>query len=114
MPSLYSAEMSTAEDEHSPAPRTGIERSLEISLGSVGGFELRPTRLFVWKGGRAAEAERIMSFGREPVGLDYSRRESSLQAGPVHVRTVGNPVLTIAIAGAIAFRRWADRPETRS
>ncbi len=105
--------MPTAEDEQS-LERVGSERSLELSLRSVGGFELRPTRLFVWKGGRDAEAERIVSFGREPVGLDYNRHENSLQAGPVSLRTVGNPLMTIAIAGVIAFRRWADRPETRS
>jgi hypothetical protein len=106
--------MSAAEQGYSPVERTGVERSLEVSLGSVGGFELRPTRLFVWKGGREAQAERIVSFGREPVGLDYTRRESTHQAGPLQVRTVGNPLMTIALAGAIAFRRWADPPDARS
>ena len=106
--------MSTAEDEPGPSERTGVERSFEVKLGSVGGFELRPTRLFVWKGGRGETAERIVSFGREPVGLDYTRRESTVQAGPVRVRTVGNPLMTIALAGTIAFRRLLDQPETRS
>lgn len=103
--------MSAAERDDGPEERTGVERSLEIRLGSLGGFELRPTRLFLWKGGRATDAERIVSFGRPPVGLDYTRRETTHEAGPVQVRTIGNPIMTLAIAGAIALRRIADRPE---
>ena len=96
-----------------PYPRevTGAERALEVRLGSLGGFELRPTRLFVWRGEEREEAERIIPFGGEPVGLEHSRRESALRAGGVEVRTLGNPLMTIALAGAIAFRRWAEAPE---
>jgi hypothetical protein len=90
---------------------TGVERTLEVRLGSLGGFELRPTRLFVWRGDEREQAERIIPFGGEPVGLEYPRHESSLRAGGVEVRTLGNPLMTIVIAGAIAFRRWADAPD---
>jgi hypothetical protein len=89
---------------------TGAERTLEVRLGSLGGFELRPTRLFLWKGEERAEAERIIAFGGEPVGLEYPREENTLRAGSVEVRTLGNPLLTIAMAGVIAFRRWTDAP----
>jgi hypothetical protein len=95
----------------SPAERTGVERSLEVGLGSVGGFELRSTRLFVWRGSRGEADERIVSFGGAPVGLDLVRPEKSVRAGPLSIRTLGNPLMTVALAGAIAVRRWANPPE---
>jgi hypothetical protein len=97
--------------EPSAGEITGAERTLEIRLGSLGGFELRPTRLFLWRGEERAEAERIVSFGAEPVGLEHPREESTLRAGGVEVRTLGNPLMTIALAGVIAFRRWAEAPD---
>jgi len=103
--------MAGPDPEVSPEVVSGAERSLEVSLGSVGGFELRPTRLFLWRGSDRERSERIVSFGTEPVGLDYERRENALRAGGVEVRALGNPLLTIAIAGAIAFRRWTNPPD---
>lgn len=84
-----------------------MERSLEVRLGGLGGFELRPTRLFLWKGPERDD-ERLVAFGERPSGLDYERHETSTRAGSVELHTVGNPLLTIAMAGVIAFRRWAD------
>lgn len=107
--------MALVERERRPDQVRGMERSLEVRLGALGGFELRPTRLFLWKGpGR--DDERLVAFGKRPSGLDYERHETSTRAGSVELRTVGNPLMTIAMAGAIAFRRWADgqdEPEAR-
>jgi hypothetical protein len=52
-----------------------------------------------------------MSLGQKPVGLEYPRRENMLRAGSVEVRTLGNPLMTIALAGVVAFKRWADAPD---
>jgi hypothetical protein len=89
----------------------GVERSLEVKVGSLGGFELRPTRLFVWKGEERAGSEQLVALGEKPSGLDYPRRETSVKAGAVEVRTLGNPLMTLALAGVIAIRRWADAPD---
>ena len=102
------------ERERSPEEIAGVERAFEVKLGSLGGFELRPTRLFLWRGEEREEREKVVSFGQEPVGLEYPRQESTLRAGALEVRTMGNPLMTIALAGIIAFRNWADAPEEPS
>jgi hypothetical protein len=107
----YTQGMAAPPSEPHPGELTGVERALEVRLGSLGGFELRPTRLFVWRGEDRDDRERIIPFGGEPVGLEYPRRESTVRAGEVELRTVGNPLMTIALAGVIAFRRWADAPD---
>jgi len=107
--------MALVERERQPEQVRGVERSLEVKLGALGGFELRPTRLFLWKGAER-EDERLVAFGERPSGLDYERHETSTKAGSVEMRTVGNPLMTIAMAGVVAFRRWADpqdEPEAR-
>ncbi len=89
----------------SPEPgRTGVERSLEVQLGPLGGFELRPTRLFVWEGGERAGGERILALGSPPRSLDLERREREVNAAGVRVRTLGNPLMTVALAGVHAAR----------
>ncbi len=103
--------MGLVERNRSPDEIRGTERSLEVKVGSLGGFELRPTRLFVWKGEERAGHEQLVPLGERPAGLDYPRHETSLKAGAVEVRTLGNPLMTLALAGVIAFRRWADAPD---
>jgi hypothetical protein len=95
----------------SPDEIRGVERSLEIKVGSLGGLELRPTRLFLWKGEEREGNEQLVQIGERPAGLDYPHRETSVKAGTVSVRTIGNPLMTMALAGVIAFRRWADAPD---
>jgi hypothetical protein len=82
----------------------GRERELEIQVGGVGGLELRPTRIFVWSGGQRTGRERIISLGTEPRSLTLPRRERELRAGSVRVRSLGNPLMTIALAGVHAVR----------
>ena len=50
--------------------------------------------------GRHARAgrERIISLGTQPRSLMIPRRERELSAGPVRVRRLGNPFMTIALA----------------
>ncbi|MEZ5098846.1 MAG: hypothetical protein R3C15_03400 [Thermoleophilia bacterium] len=104
--------MSSLERTRSEEPIRGEERALEVRLGSLGGIEVRPTRLFVWKGAEREGAERVVPLADRPVGLDYERTETTTRAGAVEVRSVGNPLMTVALAGAIALRRWLDADET--
>jgi hypothetical protein len=82
----------------------GRERELEIQLGGLGGLELRPTRIFVWTGDARPGRERVISLGTQPRSLMLPRRERELRAGSVRVRSLGNPLMTIALAGVHAVR----------
>jgi hypothetical protein len=82
----------------------GRERELEIQLGGLGGLELRPTRIFVWTGGQRTGQERVISLGIQPRSLMIPRRERELRAGTLRVRSLGNPLMTIALAGVHAVR----------
>jgi hypothetical protein len=103
--------VSELEGTRKPVRRRGVERSLEIQVGPLGGLELRPTRLFVWAGAERAGTERIVSLGVPPRTLVVPRRERELQAGPVHVRSLGNPVMTVALAGVHVARKIARERE---
>jgi hypothetical protein len=83
----------------------GRERSLEIQLGGLGGFEVRPTRFFLWAGEERKGRERVLSLGTPPQNLSLARRERELRAGSVQVRSLGNPLLTMALAGVHAVRK---------
>ena len=99
--------MALVERTRAAEPVVGVERSLELRLGRLGGVEVRPTRTFVWRG-PDREEERVVALAERPVALDYERTESQLRVGELGVRSVGNPLLTLAIAGTIAVRRWLD------
>ncbi len=90
-----------------PVRRRGVERSVEVQLGPLGGFELRPTRVFVWGGGEREGRERVVSLGSPPRSLLIPRKEREVQAGTVRVRSLGNPVMTVALAGVHVARRIA-------
>jgi hypothetical protein len=85
-------------------PATG-ERSLELQLGALGGFDLRPTRLFVWSGAEREQRARIVSLGFAPGDPGPEVPGRKVEAGSVSVRTRGNPLLTVALAGVYATRR---------
>ncbi len=83
----------------------GVERTFEVQLGALGGFELRPTRCFLWLGEERTGRERVLSLGSEPRSLALPRRERRRETGAVRVRTLGNPVVTMALAGVHLARR---------
>jgi hypothetical protein len=87
---------------------TGAERAFEVRVGSVGGLEVRPTRVFVWSGEEREATERVVPLADRPVGLEHTRRESTLRLGPVELRSLGNPLMTLALAGVMAAKRWAE------
>ena len=86
----------------------GVERSLEVQLGPLGGFDLRPTRCFLWSGEERKGRERVVSLGTPPRSLLILRRERELRAGAVHVRSLGNPLMTVALAGVDVARKLAE------
>jgi hypothetical protein len=90
--------MGPIERRNSPARVRGRERGFEVQLGELGGFELRPTRLFLWPGSERGEGARILSLGRPPRNLLLPRTENEYRAGAVRVRSVGNPLMTVALA----------------
>ncbi len=100
--------MPLVERRESSEPVKGVERALEVRLGAVGGFELRPTRIFLWSGEEREGRERVVSLGSPPRSLDLERRERELHAGSLHVRSLGNPLMTIALAGVHAARKLAE------
>jgi hypothetical protein len=83
----------------------GVERSIEVQLGPLGGFEVRPTRCFVWTGEERAGRERVLSLGQAPRNLMIPRRRREVRAGNVRVSSLGNPFMTLALAGVHAARR---------
>jgi hypothetical protein len=89
-----------------PARIRGVERSLEVQIGSLGGFDLRPTRFFVWAGEERGAMERVLPLGAAPRNLQIPRRRREMRAGAVQVRSLGNPLMTIALAGVYAAREW--------
>src|ERR671923_2289245 len=97
--------MAEPQSERKPARVRGVERSFQVQVGGLGGFELRPTRVFVWPGSERQGHERVLPLGSAPRSLTIPRRPRELQAGAVEVRTLGNPLLTIALAGVHAARK---------
>jgi hypothetical protein len=104
--------MSRIERRESAGRVRGRERQFEVQLGTLGGFDLRPTRVFLWFGEERAGRERLLSLGSAPRSLTIPRRERELRAGVVRVRSLGNPLMTIALAGVHAVR--AARRETKN
>jgi hypothetical protein len=95
--------------------RTGEERRVEIQVGGLFGLDLRPTRLFLWLGGRR-RGERIVSLGEPPRLSRRPHRRREIVAGPVRVSALGHPLVTlgqtgITIARAARARVAAELPE---
>ena len=101
--------MTEEQREQKPARVSGFERSFEVRVGGLGGFELRPTRVFVWAGDERNGNERILPLGSAPRSLTIPRRPRERQAGALELRTLGNPLLTIALAGVHAARTLRRR-----
>ena len=105
--------MDAEQPETKPERIRGVERSLQIEIRGLGGLELRPTRLFVW-GGEAREAsERILPLGSAPRPLTIPRRRRERQAGAVELTTLGNPIMTIALAGVHAAKALGRRRDSK-
>ena len=100
--------MGLVERKESASRVRGVERQLEVQLGPLGGFDLRPTRLFLWSGDEREGRERVVSLGSPPRSLLIPRTEKEVRAGAVRVRSLGNPLMTVALAGVHAVRRLSN------
>jgi hypothetical protein len=105
--------MGAEEKETKPDRVRGVERSLQVEVRGLGGFELRPTRVFVWGGDAREGNERVLSLDSAPRSLTIPRRPRERQAGVLELRTLGNPVMTVALASVHAARA-ARRRVTRT
>ena len=99
--------MSPPQEPEKPELVRGVERSFEVQLGRFGGFDLRPTRFFLWSGTEREGRERVVPLGSAPRSLMIPRRRRELHAAGVDVRSLGNPLMTIALAGVHAARKLA-------
>jgi hypothetical protein len=97
--------MASDDRETKPARVRGVERSFEVQIGSLGGFDLRPTRFFVWAGEERKGRERVVPLDSPPRNLRIPRRERRVEVGLVRARTLGNPLMTIALAGVHAAKK---------
>ncbi len=77
-----------------------------MQVGSLGGFELRPTRVFLWGGAEREGHQRVVALGAAPQALDTPRREREVHAGPMEIKTLGSPLMTVALAGVHAVREF--------
>jgi hypothetical protein len=101
--------MEEAQRETKPERVRGVERSLQMEIRGLGGIEVRPTRVFVWGGEERSGNERILPLGSPPRRLTIPRRRRERQVGALELRTLGNPVLTVALAGVHAARALRRR-----
>jgi hypothetical protein len=96
--------MADTEKDAKPARVRGVERSFQVRVGELGGFELRPTRVFVWTGAERKGHERVLPLGSAPRSLTIPRRPREVRAGALELKTLGNPLMTIALAGVHSAR----------
>jgi hypothetical protein len=101
--------MGDAQGETKPDRIRGVERSVQVEIRGLGGFELRPTRVFVWGGSERGATQRVLPLGSAPRSLTIPRRPRERSAGSVELTTLGNPVLTFALAGVHAARALRRR-----
>jgi hypothetical protein len=95
-----------SEPAQPPAVPSAVERSLEVQVGSLGGFELRPTRVFLWPGVEREANQRVVPLGAVPSVSAAPRREREMHAGALEIRTQGSPLMTVALAGVHAVREF--------
>jgi hypothetical protein len=96
---------SPSESAQPPAVPSAVERSLEVQVGSLGGFEVRPTRVFLW-GGAEREGQRVVALGAAPSAPATPPREREVHAGALEIKTFGSPFMTVALAGVHAVREF--------
>jgi hypothetical protein len=85
-------------------PSTYQERALALQVSRWGGTEIRPTRVFLWLGGRERGQERILALGASPRLLRIPRRRRHLEFLGCRVSYLGNPAVTLGLFLAHAVR----------
>ena len=85
-------------------PEKGQERQVTVQAGDFFGFDLRPSRVFLWVGRQRDENLRIASLARKPRVLRYPRQRRFFHVGGGEVSYLGNPLVTMALAAWGWFR----------
>jgi hypothetical protein len=84
----------------------GQERQLSVQLGNRLGFDVRPSRLFVWAGPEREGRERIVSLGRPPARMHAPHRRRWLKIGPAEISYLGNPAITLGLSAWRYTQHW--------
>ena len=82
----------------SPLVERGQERQVTVQLGRRFGFDLRPSRFFVWAGPQREGHERILSLDRPPARMLAPRRRRFLSVGPAEISYLGSPAVTVPLS----------------
>ena len=88
----------------------GQERQVAVQVGRSFGFDLRPSRLFVWAGPRREGHERIVSLGRPPARMQAPHRRRWLKVGAAEISYLGSPAVTVPLSAW----RYAQHARGRS
>jgi hypothetical protein len=76
----------------------GQERQVAVQMGRSFGFDLRPSRLFVWAGAAREGHERIVSLGKPPARMQAPRRRRWVKVGPAEISYLGSPAVTLPLS----------------
>jgi hypothetical protein len=76
----------------------GQERQMTVQVGRSFGFDLRPSRLFIWAGVERKGHERIISLGKPPARMQAPRRRRWLKVGPAEISYLGSPAVTLPLS----------------
>ncbi len=87
---------------------------MTVQVGRLGGFDLRPSRLFFWLGRDRDRRQRIVSYGRPPKVLRAPRRRAYVHLGGIEISYLGNPVVTVPLSLSRNVRHlWQRRAARR-
>jgi hypothetical protein len=92
----------------SPVTERGQERQMAVQVGRSFGFDLRPSRLFVWAGPQREGHERIVSLGKPPARMQAPRRRRWLKIGPAEISYLGSPAVTLPLS-AVRYAQHVRR-----
>ena len=89
---------SRVQASRSAVAERGQERQVAVQVGRSFGFDLRPSRLFLWTGAEREGHERIVSLGKPPARMQASRRRRWLKVGPAEISYLGAPAVTVPLS----------------
>jgi hypothetical protein len=86
----------------------GQERQVAVQVGRSFGFDLRPSRLFVWAGSEREGHQRIVSLGKPPARMQAPRRRRWLKVGRAEISYLGSPAVTVPLS-AVRYAQHVRR-----
>lgn len=86
-------------------PNAAAERRLAVQVGVLFGVDVRPSRVFVWLGGRRPGEEAILPLGGAPALPRRPLAEKTTHIGPLEVTYAGSPAVTLPLSAGRAVRQ---------